>query len=896
MKINGNLKFHTLGDGELQNAVMERAADITSLAATVAGRIAYQEGATLGGAGYYYADGTNWIKFATGGSATALQHELDAIEVSIGGLVKADGTFDNTVVITNVTSPTSVTDILQQLGNAIAGKDALSELTDVDTGAANANAANKDVLMWNSTSSKWEDHALVLADVSDVTATVAQVNGFDGRITASAGDISDILTFIGAVDADTTPTYSSGTNIVQGSSLETAIGALDAALDGLDTNKQPIDAGLTALAAAGTGIVSMDGDAVTFRTITAPAAGISIANGNGVSGNPTLSLANDLAALEGLTTVGYIVRTADGTAATRTMSVTTTDLAITGAADGVTTDTTFSLAEVTQAATGDFVKVTLDSKGRVTGNTAVVASDITALVDATYVDVAGDTMTGNLTMTLDTYIDNPTPTAGFTLANQLVNKNYVDNLITGISWKEPVGSVSATAPATAAVGDRYINTTDGKVYTATAVNTWGAGVSPGANWTVLDKATDAAYTYDDATSSWIQFSGAGQIVNGTGLTKAGNTLSVNMGAGIVNLPSNEVGIDLYNTSTGALILTTDGSASSTDTAAKLFLKLDSAGALVQTVDGLKIDAGKVTVAMLAESQFTINADTGTDALVLGDTFEIRGTSTQGISTSVTESPAGTSTFTITAGDASASQKGVATFNTASFTTTAGDVTIKSAGITNAMLVNDFVTVSDGTANDGVALGETLTFTGTAPIKTAVTANTVTISADAATTTALGIAKFDAGNFTVTAGAVTLNATLDDLANVSTADSAQPGALLTMHPTSGNWVPVTSADVMATVNLDDLGDVVETTTAAGEVLVNNGTNWVNQKIYHKETVGTAATTWTVTHNLGQKYVVVTIVDAADEVIIPQSITFTSATVTTVTFNTAVAGTAIVMGIA
>jgi hypothetical protein len=38
-----------------------------------------------------------------------------------------------------------------------------------------------------------------------------------------------------------------------------------------------------------------------------------------------------------------------------------------------------TLATVTQASSGNFVKVTLDTKGRVTGNTAVVAADITAL-------------------------------------------------------------------------------------------------------------------------------------------------------------------------------------------------------------------------------------------------------------------------------------------------------------------------------------------------------------------------------------------------------------------------------------------------------------------------------------------------------------------------------------
>jgi len=57
---------------------------------------------------------------------------------------------------------------------------------------------------------------------------------------------------------------------------------------------------------------------------------------------------------------------------------------------------------------------------------------------------------------------------------------------------------------------------------------------------------------------------------------------------------------------------------------------------------------------------------------------------------------------------------------------------------------------------------------------------------------------------------------------------------------------------------------------------------------------SSTTWTVTHNLNQKFVNVTIYDNSDNVIIPQSIVATSTSVTTVTFNTALAGTAVVMG--
>lgn len=68
-------------------------------------------------------------------------------------------------------------------------------------------------------------------------------------------------------------------------------------------------------------MVAYDG-AGTFegRTITPPAAGITISNGNGVSGNPTLALADDLAALEGLATTGMAARTGVSTWATRTIT------------------------------------------------------------------------------------------------------------------------------------------------------------------------------------------------------------------------------------------------------------------------------------------------------------------------------------------------------------------------------------------------------------------------------------------------------------------------------------------------------------------------------------------------------------------------------------------------
>lgn len=77
------------------------------------------------------------------------------------------------------------------------------------------------------------------------------------------------------------------------------------------TDVQAYDPDLTALASnSGTGLWTVTGAGTgATRTLTGPAAGVSVTNGSGVSGNPTIALSNDLAAVEGLSSTGIARRT-----------------------------------------------------------------------------------------------------------------------------------------------------------------------------------------------------------------------------------------------------------------------------------------------------------------------------------------------------------------------------------------------------------------------------------------------------------------------------------------------------------------------------------------------------------------------------------------------------------
>ena len=133
-----------------------------------------------------------------------------------------------------------------------------------------------------------------------------------------------------------------------------------------------------------------------------------------------------------------------------------------------------------------------------------------------------------------------------------------------------------------------------------------------------------------------------------------------------------------------------------------------------------------------------------------------------------------------------------------------------------------LSISGDTGTDTVnLLSDTLAFVGTDPIDTAITNNTVTISAKDATTTTKGVASFATADFNVSTGAVSIKnvnlgtqTTGDYVANIQGTTNE-----VTVSPTSGEGTTVT-------IGLPDDVTVTNNLTVGGNLNVTGTINSVN----------------------------------------------------------------------
>ena len=229
---------------------------------------------------------------------------------------------------------------------------------------------------------------------------------------------------------------------------------------------------------------------------------------------------------------------------------------------------------------------------------------------ATKLSLTGGVLSGDLSMSGNKVTNVAAPTDPLDAAN----KQYVDSAMTGLDFQPDVNDIqmdNTLDPDPATTGDRYIitdasnlNANFGTIaglqdndivqydgsdwYVAYDVTAAGPGAL------VWDRNTGVFYRWDG--TSWDEFGGLGGITAGVGLTKTGNTLDVNLGAGIAELPTDEIGVDVR--SDGALFLTLDGTTPSVDTAAQLSVLLDGTS-LSKSVSGLRVAALGITNAHIA---------------------------------------------------------------------------------------------------------------------------------------------------------------------------------------------------------------------------------------------------------------------------------------------------------
>ena len=242
-------------------------------------------------------------------------------------------------------------------------------------------------------------------------------------------------------------------------------------------------------------------DSWATRTITTPNDGLVTTAGSGVSGNVVISLEKDLAAVEGLTTFGIAVRTAADTWATRTLQGTAGNIVVTSAA-GTTADPVINLATV--GAPGTYRSVTTDAYGRVTAGTnptSLAGYGITDAVSSTLLGVA------NGVATLDG--------TGKLPQNQIPALAISDTFI--------VGSAAAMTALTAETGDVAVRTDLNKSFILRAMP-----ASTASNWQELLTPTDAVLSVNGQTGAVNINTGVmsiGAVAPVAGLTISGSPIT-----------------------------------------------------------------------------------------------------------------------------------------------------------------------------------------------------------------------------------------------------------------------------------------------------------------------------------------------------------------------------------
>ena len=495
MRVNGNIVLNDNGSGEIRHVYIERldAAAETAAAGTLTaantGRLIFNTATKQ----YKFWNGTTFVPFASGTDSTAIQAELDRLELSLGNFILTDGSFSATaldaLMSIDLTGATSLVDVLVKLDQAI---------TDVD-----------------------------------VSAQLVPIQAEIDAIEVGAGLATD-----GSYVADATTTY-----LTAASSLKDADKKLDAA----------VKANADAIAAIE--VPDVSGFATQIEMDATQAGAGLAADGSYV-------------APVGTTYTGAATSLKDADAKL--------DAAIKVNADGLIALTTV-----------------VDGKQETLGYVPV--------------NKAGDSLTGNLSFAGTSTVKNLSAPVD---TGDAVRKIDLDNAVANIA-KDYQADVLGTETDFVDVPGRYIYV-DGSKFTTGVAASAGDIVVVDATGAITVLAYDVsvegpgALAWNRTEQSWNQwngtvwsdFGGLAGVNPGVGLSKSGNTISVKLGAGIADLPTGEVGLDLRTNGGLALVDPTTGTAS---TATDAVLAAKVSGALEVVAAGIQVKAAGVTEVELAAS-------------------------------------------------------------------------------------------------------------------------------------------------------------------------------------------------------------------------------------------------------------------------------------------------------